>query len=426
MTGLEKLYINGGVPLRGEVQISGAKNAVLKIMAAALLGQGPSLLSNVPQIRDVKTMCSVLRSLGAQVESGHGTVKIDPGTGLMNTAPHDLVKGMRASIQVLGPLLGRLGEVKVALPGGCAIGDRPIDMHLEGLKAMGAEIRDEHGYVLARATKLRGARIHLDYPSVGATENLMMAASLAEGETVLLNPAKEPEIIESQRFLNKMGAQIRGAGTNRIVIKGVRQLKGADYRVGPDRIEAGTFMVAAALTGGEILINGAVEEHLGAVIHKLQQAGVQLQFMEGNRVLVRSKEKLQPIQLRTMPYPGFPTDMQPQFMVLSTVAAGVSIITEAVYNNRFKHVNDLRRMGADIYVEGRTAVIKGTQFLSGACVTCPDLRAGAALVLAGLAANGQTVVEDIAHIDRGYENLESKLAQLGADIVRQQSGEQAC
>jgi UDP-N-acetylglucosamine 1-carboxyvinyltransferase len=423
---LEKLYINGGVPLRGEVQISGAKNAVLKIMAAALLGQGPSLLSNVPQIRDVKTMCSVLRSLGAQVESGHGTVKIDPGTGLMNTAPHDLVKGMRASIQVLGPLLGRLGEVKVALPGGCAIGDRPIDMHLEGLKAMGAEIRDEHGYVLARATKLRGARIHLDYPSVGATENLMMAASLAEGETVLLNPAKEPEIIESQRFLNKMGAQIRGAGTNRIVIKGVRQLKGADYRVGPDRIEAGTFMVAAALTGGEILINGAVEEHLGAVIHKLQQAGVQLQFMEGNRVLVRSKEKLQPIQLRTMPYPGFPTDMQPQFMVLSTVAAGVSIITEAVYNNRFKHVNDLRRMGADIYVEGRTAVIKGTQFLSGACVTCPDLRAGAALVLAGLAANGQTVVEDIAHIDRGYENLESKLAQLGADIVRQQSGEQAC
>lgn len=423
---MEKLYINGGVPLRGEVQISGAKNAVLKIMAAALLGQGPSLLSNVPQIRDVKTMCSVLRSLGAQVESGHGTVKIDPGTGLMNTAPHDLVKGMRASIQVLGPLLGRLGEVKVALPGGCAIGDRPIDMHLEGLKAMGAEIREEHGYVLARATKLRGARIHLDYPSVGATENLMMAASLAEGETVLLNPAKEPEIIESQRFLNKMGAQIRGAGTNRIVIKGVRQLKGADYRVGPDRIEAGTFMVAAALTGGEILINGAVEEHLGAVIHKLQQAGVQLQFMEGNRVLVRSKEKLQPIQLRTMPYPGFPTDMQPQFMVLSTVAAGVSIITEAVYNNRFKHVNDLRRMGADIYVEGRTAVIKGTQFLSGACVTCPDLRAGAALVLAGLAANGQTVVEDIAHIDRGYENLESKLAQLGADIVRQQSGEQAC
>ncbi len=423
---MERLVIRGGVPLKGRIHVSGAKNAVLKLMCASLLSHEPCCIRNVPRIKDVATMCDVLRSLGARVDWRGSSLWIEVPDKLDYTAPHELIKSMRASIQVMGPLLVRLGKVRVSLPGGCAIGDRPIDMHLRGLRALGARVWEDQGYIYAQGERLRGAEIHLDYPSVGATENLMMAAALAKGKTTIQNAAMEPEIIESQEFLNKMGARIRGAGTNKIEIEGVEELGGADYQVTPDRVEAGSYMLAAAMTGGDLTIEGAVADHLGAVIHKLLEAGVELECLDRETIRVRGTGLIRPFHLRTRPYPGFPTDLQPQFVALATIARGISIITEEIYNNRLKHVAELRRMGADIVVEGQTAIIRGVGRLSGAVVSVPDLRAGAALVLAGLAADGETVVEDVGHIDRGYEGIEGKLAAVGAQIRREGIEERAC
>lgn len=423
---MEKLVIRGGIPLKGKIRVSGAKNAVLKLMCAALLGNEPCCIRNVPRIKDVETMCDVLRSLGAQVDWRGSSLRIEVLDKLDYTAPHELIKSMRASIQVMGPLLVRLGKVRVSLPGGCAIGDRPIDMHLLGLRALGARVWEDQGYVYAQGERLEGAEIHLDYPSVGATENLMMAAAMARGRTIIQNAAMEPEIVESQEFLNQMGARIRGAGTNQIEIDGVEELGGADYQVIPDRVEAGSYMLAAAITGGDLTIEGAVADHLGAVTHKLLEAGVELECLDGETIRVRRTDCVRPFHLRTRPYPGFPTDLQPQFVALATIAQGISIITEEIYNNRLKHVAELRRMGADIVVEGQTAIIRGVARLSGAVVSVPDLRAGAALVLAGLGAEGETVVEDVGHIDRGYEGIEQKLAGVGAQIRREGIEERAC
>jgi UDP-N-acetylglucosamine 1-carboxyvinyltransferase len=423
---LERLVIRGGVPLKGKIRVSGAKNAVLKLMCASLLSNEPCCIRNVPRIKDVETMCDVLRSLGARVDWRGSSLWIEVRDELEYTAPHELIKSMRASIQVMGPLLVRLGKVRVSLPGGCAIGDRPIDMHLRGLRALGARVWEDQGYVYAQGERLEGAEIHLDYPSVGATENLMMAAALARGRTIIQNAAMEPEIVESQEFLNQMGARIRGAGTNQIEIDGVEELGGADYQVIPDRVEAGSYMLAAAMTGGDLIIEGAVADHLGAVIHKLLEAGVELECLDRETIRVRAAGPIRPFHLRTRPYPGFPTDLQPQFVSLATIARGISIITEEIYNNRLKHVAELRRMGADIVVEGQTAIIRGVGRLSGAVVSVPDLRAGAALVLAGLAAEGETVVEDVGHIDRGYEGIEGKLAAVGAQIRREGIEERAC
>lgn len=423
---MERLVIRGGIPLKGKIRVSGAKNAVLKLMCAALLGNEPCCIRNVPRIKDVETMCNVLRSLGAQVDWRGSSLRIEVLDKLDYTAPHELIQSMRASIQVMGPLLVRLGKVRVSLPGGCAIGDRPIDMHLLGLRALGARVWEDQGYVYAQGERLEGAEIHLDYPSVGATENLMMAAAMARGRTVIQNAAMEPEIVESQEFLNQMGARIRGAGTNQIEIDGVEELGGADYQVIPDRVEAGSYMLAAAITGGDLTIEGAVADHLGAVTHKLLEAGVELECLDGETIRVRRTDCVRPFHLRTRPYPGFPTDLQPQFVALATIAQGISIITEEIYNNRLKHVAELRRMGADIVVEGQTAIIRGVAGLSGAVVSVPDLRAGAALVLAGLGAEGETVVEDVGHIDRGYEGIEQKLAGVGAQIRREGIEERAC
>ncbi|MGI6558470.1 MAG: UDP-N-acetylglucosamine 1-carboxyvinyltransferase [Limnochordia bacterium] len=423
---MERLVIRGGVPLKGKIRVSGAKNAVLKLMCASLLSNEPCCIRNVPRIKDVETMCDVLRSLGARVDWRGSSLWIEVRDELEYTAPHELIKSMRASIQVMGPLLVRLGKVRVSLPGGCAIGDRPIDMHLRGLRALGARVWEDQGYVYAQGERLEGAEIHLDYPSVGATENLMMAAALARGRTIIQNAAMEPEIVESQEFLNQMGARIRGAGTNQIEIDGVEELGGADYQVIPDRVEAGSYMLAAAMTGGDLIIEGAVADHLGAVIHKLLEAGVELECLDRETIRVRAAGPIRPFHLRTRPYPGFPTDLQPQFVSLATIARGISIITEEIYNNRLKHVAELRRMGADIVVEGQTAIIRGVGRLSGAVVSVPDLRAGAALVLAGLAAEGETVVEDVGHIDRGYEGIEGKLAAVGAQIRREGIEERAC
>ena len=423
---MERLVIRGGVPLKGKIRVSGAKNAVLKLMCASLLSNEPCCIRNVPRIKDVETMCDVLRSLGARVDWRGSSLWIEVRDELEYTAPHELIKSMRASIQVMGPLLVRLGKVRVSLPGGCAIGDRPIDMHLRGLRALGARVWEDQGYVYAQGERLEGAEIHLDYPSVGATENLMMAAALARGRTIIQNAAMEPEIVESQEFLNQMGARIRGAGTNQIEIDGVEELGGADYQVIPDRVEAGSYMLAAAMTGGDLIIEGAVADHLGAVIHKLLEAGVELECLDRETIRVRAAGPIRPFHLRTRPYPGFPTDLQPQFVSLATIARGISIITEEIYNNRLKHVAELRRMGADIVVEGQTAIIRGVGSLSGAVVSVPDLRAGAALVLAGLAAEGETVVEDVGHIDRGYEGIEGKLAAVGAQIRREGIEERAC
>jgi UDP-N-acetylglucosamine 1-carboxyvinyltransferase len=395
-------------------------------MCASLLSNEPCCIRNVPRIKDVETMCDVLRSLGARVDWRGSSLWIEVRDELEYTAPHELIKSMRASIQVMGPLLVRLGKVRVSLPGGCAIGDRPIDMHLRGLRALGARVWEDQGYVYAQGERLEGAEIHLDYPSVGATENLMMAAALARGRTIIQNAAMEPEIVESQEFLNQMGARIRGAGTNQIEIDGVEELGGADYQVIPDRVEAGSYMLAAAMTGGDLIIEGAVADHLGAVIHKLLEAGVELECLDRETIRVRAAGPIRPFHLRTRPYPGFPTDLQPQFVSLATIARGISIITEEIYNNRLKHVAELRRMGADIVVEGQTAIIRGVGRLSGAVVSVPDLRAGAALVLAGLAAEGETVVEDVGHIDRGYEGIEGKLAAVGAQIRREGIEERAC
>ncbi|PTQ54580.1 MAG: UDP-N-acetylglucosamine 1-carboxyvinyltransferase [Hydrogenibacillus schlegelii] len=410
------LVIEGGVPLGGTVRVSGAKNAALPILAAALLASESSVIEEVPRLKDVETMVEVLEALGARVAWDGDQVRVDARGPLSPEAPPALVGRMRASVLVMGPLLARLGEVRITLPGGCAIGSRPIDQHLKGLEALGAEVTVEHGFITARAKALVGTTIYLDLPSVGATENIMMASVLARGETVIENAAEEPEIVDLANFLNAMGARIRGAGTGTIRIEGVRELKGTRHTVIPDRIEAGTFMVALAATGGEGWIEGAITEHLVPVIAKLREMGVYVAEEEDGLHVVGNR-LLKPVDVKTLPYPGFPTDMQPQFMALLSTVAGTSVVTETIFENRFRHVEELRRMGANIRIEGRTAVIEGGA-LTGATVRATDLRAGAALVIAGLAAGGTTVVENVYHLDRGYERLEAKLQGLGARIRR--------
>lgn len=414
---MDKLIINGGKKLKGDVSVSGSKNAALPIFVASILAPGTFEISNVPFLRDINTTIKVLESLGARIEGNGNIVKIDT-TDLNNVeATYDLVKTMRASVLVLGPLLARHGRARVSLPGGCAIGARPIDQHLKGLKALGAEIRLAHGYVEATAKSLKGARINFDVPTVGGTEHLMMTASLAKGVTVLENAAREPEIVDLATMLNLMGARIEGAGTDTIRIEGVEELVSTNYRVMPDRIEAGTFMVAAAITGGDIRISNMQLEHLDALVFKLQDAGVEIINKDGI-VLVKGPKKIKSMNIKTRPYPGFPTDMQAQFMALMCVADGVSVIAENIFENRFMHVSELIRFGADITIDGKSAIVKGIKKLSGAPVMATDLRASASLILAGLAAEGQTEVTRIYHLDRGYESIEKKLAGLGADIVR--------
>ena len=409
---MEQLVIHGGHPLRGRVKIGGAKNAVLPIIAAALLGsRGVSVLDDVPALEDVYTISSVLRSLGVKADyaAKEHRLTIDASQIATVSAPYELVRKMRASFLIMGPLLAREGRAEISLPGGCAIGTRPIDLHLKGFEALGAQIDITQGAIHASAPHgLKGARIYFDFPSVGATENVMMAASCAEGQTILENPALEPEIVDLANYLNVMGAHIRGAGTNRIKIDGVPGLMAADYTIIPDRIEAGTYMVAAAMTGGDVFIENAISEHLKPVVAKLQEAGAEIEEdIAGIRV--RANGRMKAIDLKTMPYPGFPTDMQAQFMALLAVAEGTSVVTETVFENRFMHVEELQRMGAQIRVDGRTATVEGGHTLTGAAVRATDLRAGAAMVLAGLVADGETRVGYIHHIDRGYDDLVAKL-----------------
>jgi UDP-N-acetylglucosamine 1-carboxyvinyltransferase len=415
---VEQLHIVGGRRLHGQVRISGAKNAVLKLMAASLLVENECIIRNVPLIKDVLTMIEVLRNLGVELSwEEEAVLRIKPKKGLNYVAPDELVREMRASVQVMGPLLTKIGKVKLFQPGGCVIGQRPIDLHLKGFQALGAHVVEEHGYVYAEASKLKGVDIHLDFPSVGATENIMAAAILAEGTTVIKNAAKEPEIIEEQNFYNRLGARIRGAGTDTIRIEGVPALRSVpvDYTVIPDRIEAGTYILAAAITGGEITLLDVIPEHFEALTSKLKECGVQIQI-DGDNMTVASSGKLKAIDVTILPYPGFPTDLQPQMTAVMSLADGTSLITENVFGGRFRYVDELVRMGANIRVEGRSAVVKGVKRLTGAAVIAPDLRAGAALVLAGLAAEGKTVIEGVHFIDRGYERIEEKLSSLGAEI----------
>jgi len=410
--------IKGGRALSGTVRISGAKNSVLKLMAASILGTGEYVIHNVPDIADVHTMIGVLRGLGARVVlSPNHELRIKIPEELSDEPPAVYVRKMRASIQVMGPLLARLGRVRISRPGGCVIGERPIDLHLNGFGEMGARIAQEHGYVTAEGDILRGAEIHLDYPSVEATEILMMAAALIPGKTIIHNCAQEPEIAESQRFINMMGGDIRGAGTSKITVKGVKRLTGIEYTVVPDRIEAGTYAVAAAMTGGDVTLLDICPQHLKVVTKKLEEAGCEIEQGD-DWMRVRGSERPAAVHCQCLPYPGFPTDMQPQLMALMTVAAGTSVITEKVHSARFKHVPELRRMGASITVEGSTAIVDGVDSLTGAEVEATDLRAGAALMIAGLRAEGLTLIDKGEHIDRGYEDMESKLCCLGAEISR--------
>ncbi len=415
---MEKLIITGGKKLTGTVKVSGAKNAVLPIIAASLLGSTPSRLLEAPNLEDVRTISEVIEHLGVSVAYDEDALVIDSTNITSCEAPYELVRKMRASFLVMGPLLARRGRAKISLPGGCAIGTRPIDLHLKGFEALGAQIELGHGYVEARAPQgLTGARIYLDFPSVGATENILMAASMAKGQTILENPAEEPEIVDLANFLNAMGARIRGAGTNVIRIEGADELRGCTHTVIPDRIEAGTYMVAAAMTDGDVYIENALTEHLKPVVAKLKEAGVKIEE-DTDGVRVTGTGTLRSVDIKTLPYPGFPTDMQAQFMALTTIARGTSVVTETVFENRFMHVDELKRMGASIKIEGRSAVVEGSARLLGCPVKATDLRAGAALVLAGLVADGQTEIGYLHHIDRGYDNLVAKLQGLGANILR--------
>lgn len=407
--------------MHGTVKISGAKNAVLPAIAATLLGQDRvTILDEVPNLNDVRTISELLRTLGVKVTHvpEKSQLIVDASSIENITAPYDLVRKMRASFLIMGPLLARLGEAKISLPGGCAIGTRPIDLHLKGFEALGAQISIGHGYIEAKAPGgLKGARIYLDFPSVGATENILMAASMAEGLTVIENPAQEPEIVDLANYLNIMGAKIRGAGTNVIKIEGSKKLVAHDYTIIPDRIEAGTYMIAAAMTRGDVYIANAISEHIKPVIAKLKEAGVTVdEDVDGIRVACDRRPKA--VDIKTLPYPGFPTDMQAQFMAMLTISEGTSMVTETVFENRFMHVDELRRMGARIKIDGRTSMVHGVDFLTGCQVKATDLRAGAAIVLAGLVAEGETQIGYIHHIDRGYDNLVEKLVNLGADIRR--------
>lgn len=414
---MDKLVIEGGHRLEGEVRISGAKNATLPLMAASLLAPGAHTFSNAPRLRDIRTMQRLLGNMGAV--SNHGDdLSIDTGNLNKFEAPYDLVKTMRASVLVLGPLVARHGRGRVSLPGGCAIGARPINLHLKGLEQMGAEIRLEHGYVSARAKRLRGASIFFDIVTVTGTENLMMAATLAEGTTVLRNAAREPEVVALAEYLQGMGAGISGAGTDEITIEGVQELTPGRYTVIPDRIEAGTYMVAAGITGGSLRLLSCRPEHLTAVMEKLMASGLIVEIRD-DAIEVRGDEEIVSVGIKTRPFPGFPTDMQAQFMSFMSLANGVSVIAEQIFENRFMHVLELKRMGADIELDGRTAVVKGVKKLSGAPVMATDLRASASLVLAALAAEGITEIHRIYHLDRGYETIEDKLASVGARVWRE-------
>jgi len=414
----EKFIITGGKRLEGSVEISGAKNSALSIMAATLLTKDVCILRNIPHLTDVDTMIAVIRKLGIKVEwKEDNTLYIDSDYFNNYEAPYELVKKMRASILVMGPLLARLHKAKISLPGGCAIGARPVDFHIKGFETLGAQVEVEKGYIKAEVNKLKGGDIYLDFPSLGATENIMMAASLAEGVTKIENAAKDPEVVELGNFLIKMGAKIEGLGTDLIKINGVKKLNGVDYNIIPDRIEAGTYMIAAAITSGDILIEKIDPLLIKPLIVKLEEAGVKIK--QGKDLIeVMGPNSINAVDIKTLPYPGFPTDIQPQFMALSCVAKGTSVIIETVFENRFAHTGDLIRMGADIKVEGHSAIIKGVKKLSAAPVMASDLRGGAALILAGLAADGTTELSRIYHLDRGYVNLEKKLTALGADIHR--------
>ena len=415
---MDKLVIQGGIPLTGEIRISGAKNAALPILCAALLTEGPLQVSNVPHLRDVTTTLELLNQMGAEV-SVNDRMEVEIAARKLNNlvAPYELVKTMRASILVLGPMLARFGRARVSLPGGCAIGSRPVDLHIKGLQAMGAEIEIEHGYIEARAKRLKGARIFMDLVTVTGTENLLMAATLAEGTTVLENAAREPEVVDLANCLIAMGAKIEGAGGDIITVHGVERLHGAAYRVMPDRIEAGTFLVAAAATGGKIRLKDTRHDILDAVIEKLREAGAAIEC-SADSISLEMAGPLKSVNVRTAPYPAFPTDMQAQFMALNAVAEGAATVTETIFENRFMHALELQRLGADIEISGNAAVVKGVAQLDGATVMATDLRASASLVIAGLVARGETVVERIYHLDRGYECIEEKLSQLGARIKR--------
>lgn len=417
---MEKLIVNGGNRLVGAVKTSGAKNAVLPIIAASILGTTPSHLDEVPMLEDVHTISEVLKCLGLSVECSpeKNVLDIDSTEITSYEAPYELVRTMRASFLVMGPLLARIGKARISMPGGCAIGARPIDIHLKGFEALGVKIEQGHGYIEASAPEgLKGTSIYFDFPSVGATENIMMAASLAEGTTILENAAEEPEIVDLANYLNKMGAKIRGAGTDTIRIEGVDKLHGADYTIIPDRIEAGTYMIAAAMTGGDVVVENVLPEHQKPLIAKLREAGAVVEE-DIDKVRVIGKNPLKAVSIKTLPYPGFPTDMQAQMMAMMVIAEGRSKVTETVFENRFMHVVELNRMGAQISTEGRSAVIDGPCKLTGCDVRATDLRAGAAMILAGLVAEGTTRIGDLHHIDRGYENIVAKLKNLGADIER--------
>jgi UDP-N-acetylglucosamine 1-carboxyvinyltransferase len=405
-------------PLKGNVRISGAKNAALPILAASLLGTEDIILEDVPKLKDVEIMCEVLTSLGSKVDYlDEGVIRIN-SAGISNyETSYELMSKMRASFLVMGPLLTRMGKTKNSMPGGCAIGTRPIDLHLKGFRALGATIDIDHGNIGAYTEKLVGDKIYLDFPSVGATENIMMAATMAEGETIIDNAAMEPEIVDLSNFLNKLGADIKGAGTSTIRIKGVKKLGGARHSIIPDRIEAGTFMVAAAITGGDVVIENVINSHVKPIIAKLKEAGCTVE--EGiDSIRVIGNSELKAIDIKTLPYPGFPTDMQAQFMALMTILKGTSMVIETVFENRFMHVDELKKMGADIKIDDRSAIIKGIKQLKGAVVKASDLRAGAALVLGGLVADGITEIENVYHIDRGYDGIEAKFTGLGAVIYR--------
>jgi UDP-N-acetylglucosamine 1-carboxyvinyltransferase len=417
---MDKLLIRGGRRLEGEVTISGAKNAALPELCAAILTAAPVTLSNVPRLQDVNTACKLLRSMGVKAErsdSQPDTVALDASGLSSPEAPYELVKTMRASILVLGPLLARFGEATVSLPGGCAIGSRPVDQHIKGLQAMGAEITVEHGYIIAKTKRLKGARITTDMVTVTGTENFLMAATLAEGETVLENAAQEPEIPDLAEMLIKMGARIEGHGSSRIRIQGVARLNGVAHRIVPDRIETGTFLCAVAAAGGDVVLKRAHAGHLDAVIDKLREAGISIEAGD-DWIRVRNHRRPNAVSFRTAEYPAFPTDMQAQFMALNCIAIGASKVTETIFENRFMHVNELLRLGAKIEVDGHLAMVQGVEKLSGATVMATDLRASASLVIAGLVADGETVVDRIYHLDRGYDQMETKLRGIGADIER--------
>jgi len=414
---MDKIIVEGGRVLKGEVKISGAKNAALPILVSSLLTDGWNTYSNIPDLQDVQSIKSLLSHLGARVETDGDTVRIDAGGLCEHEAPYDLVRKMRASVLVLGPIIARLKKARVSLPGGCAIGARPINLHLKALIQLGASIKLKHGYVEATADRLRGNDIYFDVPTVTGTENLMMTAALAEGVTTLRNAAREPEVVALADVLNEMGADIRGIGSSVIIINGVSALHPVSVSVIPDRIEAGTFMVASALTSGDVTLLGCEPDHLRGVIHKLRLTGADI-TIDGNAIRVKGKDGIESVDVKTLPYPGFPTDMQAQFMVLMSVAKGLSIISETIFENRFIHVGELKRMGADIAVSGNSAVIKGIRTLSGAPVMASDLRASASLILAGLVAQDKTEVNRVYHLDRGYEAIEKKFLRLGAAIKR--------